>query len=133
MSTSITDINDGELASRLGAKIEVANMQHVIETIPVAGNTQPFGVLHGGANAFLVEDAASRLAQLHAPEGRFAVGTELNISQLAPNTTELARARATVIRVSHGSCVACVEISDAQGTLTATGRMTCVFIRPPGQ
>ncbi|WP_216388959.1 hotdog fold thioesterase [Arcanobacterium phocae] len=133
MINSVTEIHDNELAGRLGAVITTATKQDVIETLPVLGNTQPFGVLHGGANAFLVEDAASRLAQLNAPVARIAVGTELNISQLAPNTTASAQAHAQVIKLTKKTLVAQVDIYDANNMLTATGRMTCVFIRQPGQ
>ncbi len=72
--------------------------------LPVAGNRQPAGMLHGGANAVLVEQAASVLALLHAPEGKTAVGTELNVSQLRAATAGYVTARATTIsrmRSSH--------------------------------
>ncbi|QRV01400.1 PaaI family thioesterase [Arcanobacterium phocisimile] len=128
-----SEINDGELAAHLGVKLITVSETEVVESIPTRGNVQPFGVLHGGANAFLVEDAASRLALLNAPEGRIAVGTELNISQLAPNMTDAAIARAETIRASSSSLVASVEITDSNGVLTALGRMTCVFIQKPGR
>ncbi|USR78663.1 PaaI family thioesterase [Arcanobacterium pinnipediorum] len=128
-----TEIHDGELAARLGVELIEVSATEVVESIPTLGNIQPFGALHGGANAFLVEDSASRLALLNAPEGRIAVGTELNISQLAPNMTGSATARAYVIRTSRGSLVAGVEITDSDNQLTAIGRMTCVFIQTPGQ
>lgn len=133
MTRDVLTINDAELAARMQVTVLSASVSEVVEQIPTAGSLQPFGVLHGGANAFLVEDAASRLALLNAPEGRIAVGTELNISQLAPNLTGTATAYAKVIRAGHRSLTAHVDIVDPENELTATGRMTCVFIRQPGQ
>lgn len=124
----VTHVVGDELGARLNLEIETATAQTVVERIPVAGNTQPFGLLHGGANAFLVEDAGSRLAHLNAAEGQSAVGTELNISQLRPNTTSFARATATVIRKGRTSVVTAVEITDATGQRTAVGRLRCVFV-----
>lgn len=97
----------------------------------VAGNRQPVGLLHGGANAVLVEHAASVLALLHAPQGKTAVGTELNVSQLRAATTGHVTARATIISRARSSVCSSVEIHDDDGVLTAVGRMTNVFIAVP--
>lgn len=122
------NVLDSELGARLHLEIEIATEQTVVERIPVAGNIQPLGLLHGGANAFLVEDAASRLALLNADEGYSAVGTELNLSQLRPNTSSLARATATVLRKGRTTFVANVEITDANDRVTAVGRLSCIFV-----
>ena len=46
--------------------------------MPVEGNRQPYGLLHGGASVVLAESLGSTLAQLNAPEGRQAVGVDIN-------------------------------------------------------
>ena len=48
--------------------------------MPVEGNTQPYGLLHGGASAVLAETLGSVGAVLHAGEGRIAVGVDLNVT-----------------------------------------------------
>lgn len=44
----------GELARRMGVEILRADYDEVVLRLPVAGNRQPVGLLHGGANAVLV-------------------------------------------------------------------------------
>lgn len=120
--------NLGELATTMGATMLTVGADEVVMSIPVQGNRQPFHLLHGGANAVLVEHSASILAQYLAPQGRAAVGTELNISQLRSVTQGTVTARAIPINVGKSSMCALVDIHDDAGNLTATGRMTCVFI-----
>lgn len=82
--------NLGELARRLEITAQKLSDDLVINTrMPVEGNRQPAGILHGGANGALVEQAASSLALLRAPSGKLPVGTELNVSQLRPATSGL--------------------------------------------
>lgn len=121
----------GELALRMGIEILQANQEEVILRLPVAGNRQPVGLLHGGANAVLVEHAASVLALLNAPEGKTAVGTELNVSQLRAATAGYVTARATIISRARSTVCSSVEIRDDDGVLTAVGRMTNVFVAVP--
>lgn len=121
----------GELALRMGVDILRADQDEVVLRLPVTGNRQPVGLLHGGANAVLVEHAASVLALLHAPQGKTAVGTELNVSQLRAATTGHVTARATIISRARSSVCSSVEIHDDDGVLTAVGRMTNVFIAVP--
>ncbi len=118
----------GELARRMGVEILRADYDEVVLRLPVAGNRQPVGLLHGGANAVLVEHAASVLALLNAPDGKTAVGTELNVSQLRAAMSGHVTARATIISQARSSVCSSVEICDDDGVLTAIGRMTNVFI-----
>lgn len=128
MRYNVENVSETELAGRLEATVLEATSERVTVRIPVAGNTQPFGLLHGGANAFLVEDAGSRLSLLNAPEGKVAAGSELNISHVRPNTTDSATAYASVVATSRSSIVTQVDIVDSANVLTATGRLTCVFV-----
>lgn len=128
MVFNVDSVSETELAGRLDASVLEASPETVRVQIPVKGNTQPFGILHGGANGFLVEDAGSRLALLNAPEGKGAAGTELSVSHVKANSTDLATARARVIARTRSTIVIAVDIDDADGHLTATGRLTCVFV-----
>ncbi len=121
----------GELGLRMDMTIVEANPEEVVLRLPVAGNRQPVGLLHGGANAVLIEHAASVLALLNAPDGKTAVGTELNVSQLRAATAGHVTARATIISQARSSVCSGVEIRDDDGVLTAVGRMTNVFIAVP--
>src|SRR5690606_26042236 len=70
----------GTLTERLGIEFLSASPERVVARMPVEGNTQVVGVLHGGAWAALAETVASVAASLHAGEGRGAVGVDLNAS-----------------------------------------------------
>src|SRR5881394_218195 len=71
--------HDG-LSARMGIEIIEASPQRVVGTMPVAGNTQPYGLLHGGASCVLAESLASVGAAMHAAElhAGIAVGVDIN-------------------------------------------------------
>lgn len=118
----------GELAHRMNMEILRLEPDVVEVRLPVVGNRQPAGLLHGGANGVLVEHAASVLALLNAPEGRTSVGSELSVSQLRPAVSGHVTARATVLSRARSSICSAVEIRDDDDVLTAVGRMTNVFV-----
>ena len=120
--------NLGELAQRLEITAQKLSDDLVIMRMPVEGNRQPAGILHGSANGALVKQAASSLALLRAPSGKLPVGTELNVSQLRPATGGYVTASATLLSQMRSSMCSQVEIRDDTGNLTAVGRMTLVFI-----
>ena len=66
------------LAARMGVRITEASAERVVGTMPVQGNTQPYGLLHGGASCVLAETIGSTGAALHAGRHRFAVGIEIS-------------------------------------------------------
>lgn len=68
----------GDLGSRMGVEIVEATAERVVGTMPVEGNTQPYGLLHGGASAVLAETIGSIGAMLHGGPGKIAVGVDLN-------------------------------------------------------
>src|SRR5947199_7388771 len=70
----------GALGSRMGITVIEASPQRVVGTMPVEGNTQPYGLLHGGASCVLAESLASVGAAMHAAELRagIAVGVDIN-------------------------------------------------------
>ena len=124
---------EGTLAHRMGIKILSASGAEVVATMPVAGNTQPFGLLHGGASCVLAETIGSLGAALHAGLSHVVVGIEISA------THHRAAAAGTVTGVAtklHGGrTVATYEtvISDDRGRRVCTARLTCVISdRVPG-
>ncbi len=78
---SLTELNEAfpnTLAARMGIRITEASAERVVGTMPVEGNTQPYGVLHGGASCVLAETLGSTGAALHAGREKFTVGIEIN-------------------------------------------------------
>ncbi|MGI9001236.1 MAG: PaaI family thioesterase, partial [Pseudonocardia sp.] len=66
-----------QLTDRMGIELVKFSLDEVIGTLPVTGNRQPYGLLHGGASAVLAETLGSTLSALHAMPERFPVGLEL--------------------------------------------------------
>src|ERR1051326_563628 len=80
MQHLFTSNGGGALAERMGIVITEAGADRVVGTMPVEGNTQPYGLLHGGASCVLAETLGSIGAALHAARvhGGIAVGIDIN-------------------------------------------------------
>jgi 1,4-dihydroxy-2-naphthoyl-CoA hydrolase len=116
----------GALGERMGLRLLEASPDRVVGSLPVEGNTQPYGILHGGASCVLAEQLGSIAAALHAGEGRIAVGIELNASHHRAVATGHITGVATAI--TRGGTLASYEIliSDDEGRRVCTARLTCV-------
>jgi uncharacterized protein (TIGR00369 family) len=105
----------------------------VVATMPVKGNLQPYGLLHGGANAVLAETAGSVCAAINAP-GRATVGLELSCTHHRPAFDGVVTAVATPLHVGRTMATIEIVISDDHGRRTCTARLTCVIRdRAPGE
>jgi 1,4-dihydroxy-2-naphthoyl-CoA hydrolase len=117
----------GALGERMGLQLLEAAPDRVVGSLPVEGNTQPYGILHGGASCVLAEQLGTIGAMLHAGEGKVAVGVELNASHHRAVTTGRITGVATAI--TRGRTLASYEIliSDDEGRRVCTARLTCVI------
>lgn len=121
----------GDLGSRMGIEITEASADRVVGTMPVKGNTQPYGVLHGGASCVLAETIGSVGSALHAGPGRIAMGVEINASHHRSVSEGYVTAVAT--RLQAGRTLASYEIiiSDDRDRRVCTARLTCVIRDQP--
>lgn len=119
----------GPLSEAMGMAIVEASAQRVVITMPVAGNTQPYGLLHGGANAVLVETAGSIGAALHAGEGFMVVGLDISCTHHRGAREGTVTAVATPLSLGRTVTSYEVRITDDQARPLCTGRLTCL-IRP---
>jgi uncharacterized protein (TIGR00369 family) len=117
----------GELADKLGIRIVSATAQEVVGTMPVAGNTQPFGLLNGGASLALAETLGSIGAYLHAGVGRVAVGIEVNGSHHKAAREGIVTATATAVTLGNTLAVYDVSVVDADGARICSARVTCLI------
>lgn len=117
-----------QLANRMGIKILEANRERVVGTMPVAGNRQPFGLLHGGASGVLVESLGSAAAAQYTLPDRFPVGLELACTHHRSATEGLVTGVATPLHVGRRTSTFEVVITDEQGRRTCTGRLTCLHL-----
>lgn len=124
----IASADRGGLGERMGMEWLETTPERVVARIPVAGNTQPFGLLHGGASAVLAESAGSVLANLNAGPGRFAVGIELSCSHHRSAREGWVTAVATPLSVGRTLVTSQVIVSDDGGRPICTARLTC-FLR----
>jgi len=126
-----SNFDQGALAARMNiTAVSVADdRSSMVISMPVEGNTQPYGILHGGANGVLVEHVASGLAMLNCPDGLVPVGVDLNVTHLRGVTSGHVEAEGSIISQTRSSL--CVHVDIRQGErLTATGRLSLRFVPP---
>jgi uncharacterized protein (TIGR00369 family) len=123
-----------QLPKLMGIEFVSLGLDEVVGTMPVAGNRQPFGLLHGGANAVLAETLGSTLAALHALPDRFPVGLELSCTHHRSATEGLVTGVARPIHVGRTTSTTEIVITDAAGRRTCTAKLTCLHrdTRPAG-
>ncbi|NLG21637.1 MAG: hotdog fold thioesterase [Actinomycetales bacterium] len=123
----------GTLLERMEIEILEGGAERTVGRMPVAGNTQPYGLLHGGASAVLAETLGSIASAAHAGADRIAVGVDLNITH--HRAVREGHVTGVATPLSLGRSVAAYEIviTDDAGHRTATARLTCQLRdRPPG-
>ena len=118
----------GTLDKKMGIEIIEASPQRLVGTMPVEGNTQPFGLLHGGANVVLAESLGSVGTHLHAGPTRRIVGIEISASHHKAATSSFVTGVATAVTLGKTLCTYNVEISNDKGEKTCTARITCLIL-----
>lgn len=125
--------NMGALNLRMGVELVETSPERVVGTMPVEGNTQPYGLLHGGASVVLAETLGSVAAALNAGPGRFAVGIEINATHHRSARQGLVTGVATPLHVGRTMSSFEVAITDEDGRRVCTSRITCAVLeRDPG-
>jgi 1,4-dihydroxy-2-naphthoyl-CoA hydrolase len=115
------------LSGRMGIKIIEASPGRVVGTMPVAGNTQPYGLLHGGASCVLAESLGSLGAALHAGPDRVTVGIEISATHHRGATQGDVTGVATLLHGGRTLTTYEIVITDEQGRRVCTSRLTCLL------
>lgn len=121
----------GTLLERLGMQVLHASPERCVATMPVAGNTQPHGLLHGGASAALAETVGSIAALSHARTvgvDRTAVGLELSITHHRSARSGTVTATATAVHRGRTSATYLVEVVDEEERRISSARLTCLLL-----
>lgn len=121
----------GHLGTRMGVEIKEASADRVVGTMPVEGNTQPYGLLHGGASAVLAETLGSVGAMLHGGSTKLAVGVDLNCTHHRAARSGLVTGVATPVHRGRSTATYEVVISDEAGKRVCTARLTCMLRDAP--
>jgi len=118
----------GALDKKMGIEIIEASPNRLVGTMPVEGNTQPIGLLHGGANVVLAESLGSIGTQLHAGANKRIVGVDINATHHKSATTGLVTGVATAITLGKTLCCYEIEITNDKGERTCSARITCLIL-----
>jgi 1,4-dihydroxy-2-naphthoyl-CoA hydrolase len=120
---------EGTLARRMGIEIVSASGTQVVGTMPVAGNVQPYGLLHGGASCVLAETIGSLAAALHAGAGlhRVVVGIEISATHHRGARDGEVTAVATLAHGGRTLATYDIVITDSAGRRVCTSRLTCLI------
>ena len=122
----------GELAETMGIEITEASPERLVGRMPVAGNRQPFGLLHGGASVVLAETLGSIAAALHGGPEKAPVGIEISATHHRSATSGHVTGTATPISLGRTLATYEIVIVDDEDRRICTARLTCLLRDRPG-
>lgn len=114
----------GALAEKMGIEILEMSAERAVARMPVEGNTQPVGILHGGAHVVLAETLGSIAANVHAGPGRVAMGIELNASHSRSASTGWVTGTCTALHLGRTLATHEIVTTDDDGRRLSTVRIT---------
>ena len=124
----IRERGSGALDKKMGIEILEASPDRLVGRMPVEGNTQPIGLLHGGANVVLAESLGSIGTQLNAGPTRRIVGVDINATHHKSAMSGYVTGVATAVSIGKTLCVYEVVITNEQGQRTCSARITCMIL-----
>lgn len=125
------EVAEQQLNDKVGLTFTELSAERVVGTMPVAGNLQPYGLLHGGANAVMAEALGSTVAALNAGAGRATMGLELSCTHHRAALNGLVTGVATPLHVGRSTITSEIVITDESGRRTCTARLTCIVRDKP--
>jgi len=114
----------GALAQKMGIEFLELSAERSVATMPVDGNTQVIGLLHGGAHVVLGESLGSVSSAIHAGPGRYAVGIEINATHSRSVTSGLVTGTCTSLVLGRTLATHEIVMRDEEGRRLSTVRMT---------
>jgi 1,4-dihydroxy-2-naphthoyl-CoA hydrolase len=118
----------GALALKMGIEFVELSASHSVATMPVEGNTQVVGLLHGGAHVVLAESLGSVSSAIHAGPGRYAVGIEIGASHSRSVTSGIVTATCTALSLGRTLATHEIVMRDETGRRLSTVRMTNMLL-----
>ena len=118
----------GSLNETMGIELLEISADRVVGTMPVKGNTQPYGLLHGGASVVLAETLGSVGSAAHAHPDKVAVGVDINATHHRSATSGIVTGTATAIHLGRTMASYEVVITDERGKRICTSRITCALL-----
>ena len=125
-------LDDAQLVSALDAKMGLEILEltadRVVGRMPVEGNTQPFGLWHGGASCVLAETLASLGSYAHGLPDRVGVGVEINATHHRPARSGWVLGTATALRLGRSVVSYEVVLTDHAGKRICSARVSCQMV-----
>lgn len=122
----------GALAVKMGIEFLELSGSHSVARMPVEGNTQVIGLLHGGAHVVLGETLGSVSSAIHAGPGRYAVGIEINATHSRSVTDGWVTGTCEAISLGRTLATHEIVMRDEQGRRLSTVRMTNMLLDQRG-
>ena len=124
---AMQSMNPRSLLHRMEIEVLEATPERLVARMPVEGNTQPYGLLHGGASVVLAETLGSIGSALHAGPNRIAVGLEINATHHRAARSGYVTGTATALSLGRTLASYEVVITDEQDKRICTCRITCLL------
>jgi uncharacterized protein (TIGR00369 family) len=118
------------LDTKMGFEMLSLTPELVVGRMPVAGNTQPYGLWHGGASCVLAETLASWGSFMHAQPERISVGVDVNATHHRSVTAGWVTGTATALHLGRSVASYDIVITDDAGKRVCTARVTCQLVTP---
>lgn len=119
----------GELDRKMGVEVLEQSAERVVATMPVDGNRQSLGLLHGGGMVAIAEAVGSWAAVIHASTmGKVAVGVDINATHHISGRSGIVTATATAIRLGRTLTSHEVILTDEEGRRLCTARITNAIV-----
>ncbi|CAB4561499.1 unannotated protein [freshwater metagenome] len=129
MTNTPWTIELGALDNKLGIVVLEESAERVVATMPVQGNTQSFGLLHGGASLAFGEALGSWAAVIHASSlGKNAVGLDISGTHHRGVREGVITGVATAIRLGNTVTSHEVVMTDQTGARLCTVRITNLIV-----
>lgn len=126
--TALLPEGQGKLNEKMGVELLEISAARIVGTMPVEGNTQPYGLLHGGASVVLAETLGSVGSGIHAYPDRISVGVDINATHHRAARSGLVTGVATAIHLGRTMASYEVVISDDRDKRVCTARITCALV-----
>lgn len=120
----LIDSKGGQLTQKMGIVFHTLSAEESIATMPVEGNRQVVGLLHGGAHVVLGESLGSLSAAIHAGPGRIAVGVDINATHSRAVSDGVVTGTCRAISLGRNLCTHEIVVTDEQGRRLSTIRIT---------
>jgi uncharacterized protein (TIGR00369 family) len=121
--------DQSQLSNRLGIEFVEFDAQRLVATMPVDGNKQPAGLLHGGASVALAETLGSIGAALHAGPDKLIVGVDINATHHRAAVSGRVTGIARPLHLGRTTATYEVVITDEDGRRVCTSRITCMILQ----